>query len=41
MGKAWQHHSEKIQPLQMLDFYPKLEKKNANIENKFTITIIL
>lgn len=37
MGKASQHRLEKIQPLQMLNFYPKLEKKHVNAESKFTV----
>lgn len=35
MGKAWRSHSEKIQPLQRLNFYPELGKK-CQFENKFT-----
>ena len=40
MDKVWRHHLEKIRPLQMLNFYPKLEKgkkkkKKASVENSY------
>lgn len=35
MGKAWQRHLEKIQPLQRLNFYPELGEK-CQFKNKFT-----